>query len=114
MLFRLAAFAEAAGWTLLISGILSERYIWKTSKIPVLITGQLHGMSFLTYFAAVLVLSPSLNWKLGKTMLATLCGVLPYGSLILEVILAHNFKKADFANLYFICVYRRLVAPQTL
>jgi integral membrane protein len=81
-LFKLAAWGEAAGWTLLISGIICGKIIH--NNIPVLITGQFHGILFLIYVAASIMLAPSLGWTLKRTLAAGLCSVPPYGSLVFE------------------------------
>lgn len=84
LLFKLAAYGEAIGWTLLIAGILSQRYIWRHSGIPVLLAGQTHGMLFLAYALAALGLYPNLGWSRWRGVLATLASVPPYGSLLFE------------------------------
>ena len=81
-LFKLAAWGEAAGWTILITGILLG-HILKTN-LPVLIAGQFHGLLFLTYMVSTLAVSPSMSWRFKKILAAILCGVPPYGSLVFE------------------------------
>lgn len=83
-LFRLAAIAEAVGWSLLITGILLRDYVMHGNNDPVTIAGQIHGMLFLSYIAAVIVCAPSLGWSLPRTLVAGLCSVPPYGSLVYE------------------------------
>lgn len=82
-LFKLAAWGEAIGWTLLISGIICGKIIH--NNIPVLITGQFHGILFLIYITASITLAPSLGWTLKRTLTAGLCSVPPYGSLVFEL-----------------------------
>lgn len=83
-LFRVAAIGEAVGWSLLISGILFRQYIVAGNDIAVQIAGRIHGMLFLAYIAAVVVLYPSLGWGRGRTIIAGLASVPPYGSLMFE------------------------------
>jgi integral membrane protein len=99
MLFRLAAFGEAIGWTLLIIGILIDQTSVSWHEIPVKITGQIHGMLFLAYAAAALVLSPSLGWSWFRAIVAGLASVPPYGSLLFGMWSAHGRKYRDFTNL---------------
>ena len=84
MLFRLAAIAEACGWTLLITGIACEHYVVPGNNIPVLIAGQLHGVLFLIYCTAAVGLYPTLHWPRRRMVAALLASVPPYGSLLFE------------------------------
>jgi integral membrane protein len=83
-LFRLAAFGEAFGWTLLISSIVFTNYVTPGNNIPIDIAGQIHGTLFLIYVAAVIVLHPSLSWSPKRTLIAGLLSVPPYGTLVFE------------------------------
>lgn len=109
MLFRLAAFAEACGWTLLIAGILIERYITPGNNTAVFIAGNIHGTIFLAYFAAPLVLYPSLGWSRWQAMTALAAGVPPYGSLLFEQWVAHKRRAHGFKNYRHFLVYSVLV-----
>ncbi len=83
-LFRLAAIGEGCGWTLLISGILSTRFLVHGNNIPVLLAGQLHGMLFFLYALAALGLYPSLHWSRKRALVALIASVPPFGSLLFE------------------------------
>ena len=89
-LFKLAAYGEALGWTILITGMALGHFLH--SGLPVLIAGQFHGVLFLIYFAAAALLSPSLSWPPKRILTAIISGVPPYGSLIFELWQAHNLK----------------------
>jgi integral membrane protein len=89
-LFRLAAIGEAIGWTLLISGILTKRYLTNGNNTPVLLAGQVHGILFFIYIAAVVVLYSSLRWTRKQTIIAGLASMPPYGSLVFEQWAAHK------------------------
>lgn len=95
LLFRLAAFAEAFGWTLLISGIFCKRYIVHGNNIPVLIAGQIHGTLFLIYLVAAVILYSSLHWTRMRALVAILASVPPYGSLVFELWSARSRKRAE-------------------
>jgi len=89
-LFRLAAFGEALGWTLLIIGIGCERYLPNHSHIPVLLAGRIHGTLFLLYALAAIGLAPSLGWRPLRALCAAIASVPPYGSLAFERWEAHT------------------------
>lgn len=108
LLFKLAAFGEACGWTILISGILIKHFLTPKSNIPVLLAGQTHGILFLLYIVAAIVLSPSLGWSLGRTITASLFSVPPYGSLMFELWAAHNRRRHQLKLLRNFAAYRAL------
>jgi integral membrane protein len=108
LLFKLAAWGEAVGWTLLISGIICGKVI--DNNIPVLIVGQIHGILFLAYITAAVILSPSLRWRYHRTLIAGLCAVPPYGSLLFELWVAHDRRKNQFHIFSSSIFYRLLVA----
>jgi integral membrane protein len=89
-LFRLAAFSEALGWTLLIAGIVIKHFWTVGNDTPVRIAGEVHGTIFLFYLATVVVAAGSMGWSYGKTFVAGLASVPPYGTLVLEQILARS------------------------
>jgi integral membrane protein len=83
-LFRLAAIAEAGGWTLLILGIGFEQYIMPGNHISVLLAGRIHGLLFSLYALSAVGLYPALGWPRKKAFVALLASVPPYGSLAFE------------------------------
>lgn len=106
-LFRLAAWGEAAGWTLLISGIICREVIH--NNIPVLIAGQFHGILFLIYITASIILAPSLRWPLRRTLAAGLCSVPPYGSLAFELWASNSRRKEGSRLLSYTIFYQNLL-----
>lgn len=108
MLFKLAAFGEAVGWTLLISGILYERTSLPWHQYSVLLAGRVHGMLFLLYICAALLLAPSLRWSFFRSLLAGLCSVPPYGSLLYEQWEAHRRSHKAFNRLQLLVGYKLL------
>jgi integral membrane protein len=102
-LFRLAAFGEAFGWTLLICSIVFKHYVTPGNNIPIDIAGQIHGTIFLIYIAAVVVLHPSLRWSPKRTLIAGLFSVPPYGTLVFEQWEARRRRAEAFKS------YRELV-----
>ena len=100
MLFKMAAVAEAVGWTLLIIGIACKHLPVWWHLIPVGVAGVLHGVLFLMYIVAALVLAPSLCWSLPKTIVAGLFSIPPYGSLIFEKWAAEGRIWTDMMHLH--------------
>jgi len=96
MLFRIAAYAEAFGWTLLITGIAIERYLIPGNTIPVQIAGQIHGTLFLGYALAALGLYPTLRWSRKPALVALLASVPPYGSLLFELWACSSRQQSQF------------------
>lgn len=98
LLFRLAAFGEAAGWTLLIAGIILKRYFLNGNNLPVLIAGQFHGTLFIIYMTAAVGLYPSLHWTRKRAVVALIASVPPYGSLLFERWAAYKLKRSAFTD----------------
>lgn len=106
-IFKLAAFGEAIGWTLLIIGIFTRDVLMGGRGPAVHITGQIHGMLFTFYVVAVLVLAPSLGWPLWRIVVAGACSVPPYGSLLYEILSASYRNSQDFKQLHGLICYHR-------
>lgn len=110
LLFRLAAYGEAVGWTILISGLLIKHFFMPKSNVPVLLAGQTHGMLFVIYIVAALVLAPSLGWSFGRTAAAGLFSVPPYGSLVFELWAAGRRREHGLTRLRGFTAYRLLTS----
>ncbi len=80
MLFRLAAFTEAIGWTLLISAIASRRL-------------GMHGVFFLCFFVFLLVTARSMAWGPWRIVAGLAAGNVPYASVVFERIMAWHRRK---------------------
>ena len=98
-LFKIAAIAEAVGWSLLIAGILLRDHALNGNGIPVTIAGRIHGMLFAAYIIAVFALAPSLRWSWFRTIIAAACSVPPYGSLLYELWSAQRRKRQQLISL---------------
>ena len=109
LLFRIFAFGEAVGWTLLIIGITVERYVTPGNDTAVLIAGNIHGTIYLAYFAVALVLYPSLGWGRSRGVLAVLVGIPPYGSLVFELWEAHRRSAHGFKTYQQYLLYNVIV-----
>ena len=111
LLFRIAAIAEACGWTLLITGIALEKFIIPGNTIPVMIAGQFHGVLFLSYALASIGLYPTLRWSRQKALFALLASVPPYGSLMFEMWAQAMRRHSEF-QAYSYCVALALLTEQ--
>lgn len=92
-LFRLFAFTEAVGWTLLISAIISRYLDMPLSNIAVSIAGTLHGLFFTLYFVFTIITARSMMWGFWRVAAALVAGMPPYTALIFERVTAHHRKK---------------------
>lgn len=107
-IFRVAAIAEAVGWTLLIIGVGINRYHLPGQNIMVQITGQIHGTIFFIYFGVLLVVYSSLLWSRKRFLIAVVAGVPPYGTLIFEQ-WASKARKYQLAKQYFCSILLSVV-----
>lgn len=105
LLFRIAAFGEAIGWTLLIAGILIKHYLTPGNDTAVLIAGQIHGMIFFGYLVAALGLYPSLGWSRWRAIISLAASVPPYGTLLVEQYAAHKRSNNGFKTYRQFLVY---------
>ncbi len=92
-LFRLFAFIETFGWTLLISAIIYRRFDLPLDTIFVSIAGTLHGLFFTLYILFVLLTARSMMWGFWRVSGALLAAMPPYTSLLYEKIMAYHRKK---------------------
>lgn len=93
LIFRLAAFGEAIGWTLLITGIAYKHFGLPNGPDVLTVLGQTHGTLFFGYAAAVLAVASSLRWSKLEFLVAAAVSVPPYGTLVYEKFLAHRRKQ---------------------
>ncbi len=93
VLFRLFAFVEAVGWTLLISAITYRHFDMPLSDIAVSIAGTLHGLFFSLYFIFAIITARSMMWGFWRVVAALLAGMPPYTALIFERVTAYHRKK---------------------
>lgn len=112
-LFRFAAIAEAAGWTLLIIAVACKQLPYGWHDIPVAIAGRIHGMFFIAYTMAALAFGSSLGWSILKTLVAGLCSVPPYGSLLFEQYEARRRARLRAHTLYATMQYYRLLSSRS-
>jgi integral membrane protein len=104
-IYRLSAFGEAFGWTLLIGSLGAQKYLMHGNKILVSFAGQIHGLLFFAYIAAVLATYASLGWSFKKGFLIGLMSVPPYGTLVAEMWLSRARKNKEESIKPFIRVF---------
>lgn len=93
LLFRIAAFTEAVGWTLLISAIVSRKLGMPGADIFVSIAGTLHGVFFLTFFCILLATARSMEWGIWRLSGGLVAGNVPYGSVVFERIIRWHRRR---------------------
>jgi integral membrane protein len=92
-IFRLGAFMEATGWTLLISAIMYRSFGLPEYESFISVAGRLHGIFFVAYFASVIATARSMQWGIWRVVSALALGVPPFTSLLFEQVMAWHRKK---------------------
>ncbi|MGL5866180.1 MAG: DUF3817 domain-containing protein [Dermatophilaceae bacterium] len=82
-LFTWLARAEVVTWTLLLVGMVLK-YGTRTTELGVSVFGMVHGVAFLGYLLAVVVVALDQRWSLRFTALAVAAGVPPYATVWCE------------------------------
>lgn len=108
-LFRIAAIAEAVGWTALIIGIVCSHLPVTWHDIPVAIAGRIHGMLFIAYVMAALAFGSSLGWSIMKTIIAVCFSAPPYGSIVFEQWEHRRRQTAQARRIHHLACYRFLL-----
>lgn len=80
LLFRRLAFAEAVTWSLLLAGMFLK-YVTETTELGVRIGGMLHGVVFVAYAVAAVVVAVDQRWGAGRTLGALACAVPPFATV---------------------------------
>ncbi|WP_433134375.1 DUF3817 domain-containing protein [Micromonospora sp. CA-240977] len=82
-LFVAAAIAEACSWLALLVGMLAK-YGPPENELGVKIFGPIHGGLFIAYVLLVLAVARLRRWSLPATVVALVCAVPPFATLIFE------------------------------
>lgn len=80
--FRVIAFAEAASWIGLLTGMYFKYLGTPRTEVGVKLFGPVHGAIFVAFVAAGLVAGIAYRWGLGTWLLALLGSIVPLGSVI--------------------------------
>jgi len=91
-IYRLGAFMEATGWTLLISAIIYRHLGLPEYESFISVAGRIHGIFFVAYFASVIATARSMQWGIWRVGAALALGVPPYTSLVFEQVMSWHRK----------------------
>jgi integral membrane protein len=80
--FRLIALAEAVSWVGLLIGMYFKYAGTPRTEIGVKVFGMAHGLIFIAFVAAGLLVGIALKWRAGTWLLALLASVVPLCSVI--------------------------------
>ena len=94
-LFRVTAISEAFTWLLLLTGILIKYVLIPGNQTWVAVGGSIHGIVYLAYFAVVVLLWKPLRFNFLFILIALAASVIPFGTLVLELWLAHRRKREE-------------------
>ncbi len=81
--YRAAAIAEAVTWTLLLIGMFLK-YITKTTDLGVSIGGALHGLVFLIFCVATVIVAVDQRWSLSRTACGLAAAIPPLATIPFE------------------------------
>jgi integral membrane protein len=96
--FRLAAFAEAASFIVLLTIAMPLKYFWGM-PVAVRIIGSLHGGLFLIYCGALLQCVRVAEWPGGRTLQFFIASLIPFAPFFLDRRLRVYAEEFDRARL---------------
>lgn len=82
-LFVAVAVAEACSWAALLIGMFFK-YVVVKDEIGVQVAGPVHGALFMAYLAVTVVQARLAGWKWWVTVVALLCSVPPFATVVFE------------------------------
>ncbi|PKH37764.1 integral membrane protein [Nocardioides alpinus] len=82
-LYRTAAVAEAITWALLLTGMFLK-YVTETTELGVQVFGMVHGVVFIAYCLATVLLAVDQRWPLGRLALGLVAAVPPFATVPFE------------------------------
>jgi integral membrane protein len=80
--FRLIAFAEAVSWVGLLVGMYFKYLGSPRTEVGVKIFGMAHGLIFISFVVAALLVGLAAKWSASTWLLALLASIVPLGSVI--------------------------------
>ena len=83
VLSRRVAVAEAITWALLLTGMFLK-YVTETTELGVQVFGMVHGVVFIAYCLATVLLSVDQRWPLSRLVLGLLAAVPPFVTVPFE------------------------------
>jgi integral membrane protein len=82
-LYRTVAVAEAITWALLLTGMFLK-YVTETTELGVQVFGMVHGVVFIAYCLATVVLSVDQRWPIARLVVGLLAAVPPFATVWFE------------------------------
>ena len=82
-LFRRVAVAEAVTWALLLTGMFLK-YVTETTELGVRVFGMVHGVVFVAYCLATVVVAVDQRWSLRLVVAGLVCAVPPFATVPFE------------------------------
>jgi integral membrane protein len=82
-LYRRAAVAEAVTWALLLTGMFLK-YVTDTTELGVRVFGMVHGVVFIGYCLATVLLWVDQRWTFGRLVLGLASAVPPFATIPFE------------------------------
>ena len=80
--FRIIAFAEAITWVGLLTGMYFKYVGTPRTEIGVKIFGMAHGLVFVAFVVAAILVGIAFKWSVSTWLLALLGSIVPLGSVI--------------------------------
>jgi integral membrane protein len=80
--FRLIAMAEAVSWVGLLIGMYFKYLGTPRTEIGVKVFGMVHGLIFIAFVVAGLLVGIAMRWTLGTWLLALLASIVPLCSVV--------------------------------
>ena len=83
LVFRRVAIAEAVTWALLLLGMFLK-YVTETTELGVRLFGMLHGVVFIAYCLATVLVALDQRWTRGRLLLGLLSSVPPFATVMFD------------------------------
>lgn len=81
--FRIISTLEALSYLLLLGIAMPLKYVWDKPEM-VEYVGMAHGVLFVAYVIAALILFKQLSWSLKSLAIVLVCSLLPFGPFYAE------------------------------
>lgn len=82
-LFRRVAIAEAITWALLLAGMFLK-YVTETTELGVRVFGMAHGVVFIAYLLATVLVAVDQRWSRGRLLLGLLAAIPPFFTVLFD------------------------------
>lgn len=82
-LFRIVAVTEAVTWAALLTGMV-VKYGFRTTELGVQIAGPIHGVAFIAFCLATVVVAVDQRWSRGRLLLGLASSIPPFFTILFE------------------------------